>query len=174
MNRSTSLTSCKWLLPLLLLLLTGCAANAAEPTPPTIHYGEDVTEGCGMIISEKRFAAAYVLADGQSRIFDDIGEMTRAYLKEPPDAVAAVFVHDYETEAWMRGEAAFYMQSSSLPTPMLSGLAAFADRDKAEALALEYKGKTLTFEELLADYRSRPATPWLDNHNPNLPPSPRR
>jgi copper chaperone NosL len=134
----------------LLLALTACSANAnAEPAPPTIHYGEDVCEFCGMIISEEGFAAAYITPDGHGHTFDDIGDMVKAR-REMQEEVTAFFVHDYQSKDWIRAETAHFVQSDSLTTPMLSGLAAFAWPEQADAFAAEVGGTTLTFEELLA------------------------
>ena len=46
---------------LLVLFLAACTARASQPTPPKIHYGEDICTDCGMIISEPRFASAYAV-----------------------------------------------------------------------------------------------------------------
>ena len=66
------------------------------------------------------------------------------------EEVTAFFVHDYESREWIRAETAHFVLSDSLTTPMLSGLAAFASIEQADAFATEVGGKMLTFEELLA------------------------
>lgn len=142
----------------LLLVSTACRSNAsAEPVPPVIHYGEDLCEFCGMIISDERYAAGYITQDGQDYIFDDIGGMFQAHLQRQDD-VAAFFVHDYEDIAWIRAETAHYVLSDDLPTPMLSGLAACDSPERAAALADEVGGSVLTFEEVLTYYRENPPT----------------
>lgn len=151
---------------LLLLTLAACGRNAdAAPTPPTIHYGEDICEFCGMITSEERFAAAYVTSDGHSHIFDDIGDMFLAHLKMQEEVVA-FFVHDYEDESWIRAETAHYTLSDQLTTPMASGLAAFTSTEKATALAEELGGEVLSFDELMAYYQENlPAPNHLGSAN---------
>lgn len=144
---------------LLLLLVTGCSQPAtSEPTPPVIHYGEDICEFCGMIISEERFAASYISADGEEYIFDDLAGMFQAHLqKQGGEEVSAFFVHDYEDSTWIRAETAHYVVSQELPTPMLSGLVACATSERAAALATDYGGQVLTFEEVLAYFREHPS-----------------
>ena len=139
---------------ILLLVLTACGAAAnADPTPPTIHYGEDICEFCSMIVSEGRFAAAYVTADGHDHTFDDIGDMIQSQLKLQEEGTA-FFVHDYESEDWIRAETAHYVLSDNLTTPMLSGLAAFESAEKAANVAAEIGGEVLTFDQLLSHYSS--------------------
>jgi copper chaperone NosL len=146
------------LLPILLLqFLTGCnQTTATEPTPPEIHYGEDMCEFCGMIISEERFAAGYISADGREHVFDDLAGMFQAHLQSGDvEAVTAFFVHDYEDNSWIRAETAHYVLSQELPTPMLSGLVAFANPGQAATLAAEVEGQLLTFDEVMARFEER-------------------
>jgi copper chaperone NosL len=144
------------ILPLIFLLLTACANNAsAEPTPPTIHYGEDVCEFCNMIISDERYAAGYITQDGRQHIFDDIGNMFRSHLAKN-DQVIAFFVHNHADKNWIRAEKAFYVHSNQLITPMLSGFAAFEAADQANILAAEMHGQVMTFDEVLAYYQTNP------------------
>jgi copper chaperone NosL len=146
------------LTPLLFILLwvvTACGGAAkAELAPPEIHYGADLCEFCGMIISDSRYAAGYLTSDGEQHIFDDIGNMFQSHLQKQ-DEVRAFFVHDYEEQRWIRAETAHYVLSPKLVTPMLHGLAAHVTAEKAEALAAEIGGEVFTFEELLAHYEAK-------------------
>jgi len=160
-------TSILWLIAVLALALTACGSAAdAEPTPPTVHYGEDICEFCGMIVSEERHAAAYVTEDGHGHSFDDIGDMVQAHVATQ-EAVVALFVHDYEDKAWIRAETAHYVLSDNLTTPMASGLAAFTSSQKAQALAAELQGQVLTFDELLMQYRQVAPTTMGDEGEHN-------
>lgn len=145
------------LLFILLLVVTACGGNAeAAPVPPEIHYGQDLCEFCGMIISDPRYAAGYLTADGEDHLFDDIGNMFQSHLQKQ-DEVRAFFVHDYKTQRWIRAETAHYMLSPKLLTPMLHGLAAFPTAEEAEVLAAELEGKVLTFDEVMAHYKAKVA-----------------
>lgn len=114
------------------LLLASCR-TPIPGDPPKIVFGRDACARCGMMISESRFASGYVDASGQSVVFDDVGELLAA-AKDPSFSKAA-FVHDFEGDAWVRAEAAFYVHVPALATPMGSGVVAFKDRSRAEAFA---------------------------------------
>lgn len=141
------------LLTLLLLIATACGSEVnTEPVPPVIHYGEDVCEFCGMIISDERFAAGYITQDGEPHIFDDIGNMVLSHLQKQEEVIA-FFVHDYQDKSWLRAEKAYFVLSDEIVTPMLHGLAAQATLEKAEALAAEIDGQILTFNEVIDRYK---------------------
>lgn len=145
-----------WLWVLLLFIVTACTNTAnAEPAPPTIHYGEDVCELCGMIISEERYAAGYITSDGQQHIFDDIGDMFQAQLIYNHQVIA-FFVHNYDDNRWIRAEKAAFVQSHNIRTPMASGIVAFESPDQAAAFAAEMKGHIMNFSEVSAYYQTNP------------------
>jgi copper chaperone NosL len=133
---------------LITVLLTACSPKSTEPRPPDIAYGQDLCNACGMIIDDAKFAAATLLTSGEFRKFDDVGEMVTYHMDHPEAQVKAWFVHDYESEAWIRGETAFFVLSDNLQTPMGMGVAAFEKREDAEALAAEKGGQVLTLDEL--------------------------
>ncbi len=146
----------RYLLALALLicgsLLATCSPSAGsdEPQPPEIAYGQDVCDACGMILDEPKFAAATLLADGETRKFDDIGDMFVYHMDHPDQQVQAWFVHDHGGEKWLRAEKAFFVMSDSIATPMGHGLAAFADQAAAEAFAAQLGGQALNFDEARA------------------------
>lgn len=137
---------------LLAAAVLAVACGGRQPLePPKIHYGEDVCAHCGMIVTEERFAAATIAESPERRreprIYDDIGCMLAA--GGPSDGqVVASFVHDHDSLAWIPAETAVYVRSEELRTPMLSGLAAWADRKQAESGAEKYSGSVLVFGEL--------------------------
>jgi nitrous oxide reductase accessory protein NosL len=147
-----------------LVVVVACGGSAsAEPTPPVIHYGEDICELCGMIISDERFAAGYITADGEDHIFDDIGNMFLAHLQTPSE-VTAFFVHNYEDKRWIRAEQAYFVQSDEIVTPMLHGLAAVETAEKAEELAAEVNGRVWTFDQALTHFEEKAAT-GIEDHS---------
>lgn len=132
----------------LVFAAAGCGGSAPAGKPPEIRYGVDACDRCGMIISEARFAAAYVTDDGAVRRFDDVGEML-AYHATLGEPVAAYWVHDYESAEWLRADAAWYVEAPGIVTPMGHGVVAVASRDRAQALAGERGGMALAWAEVL-------------------------
>lgn len=130
------------------VLLTACAAQDSGPQPPAITYGQDICDECGMLISEPKFAAATLDLNGNAHKFDDIGGMLLYHMDHPESQVKAYFVHDYNTQTWLRGETAVYVRSADIQSPMRDGIAAFADRASAENFAARVQGTLYEFDEL--------------------------
>ena len=147
-----------WLLLILLfaLVLSGCASQGSEPRPPTIHYGEDVSAGCGMIISDPRFATAALPRDGDPLLFDDIGDYL-SYSQSHHLVPRAVFVHDFQTKDWLRADEAWYLLSPNIHTPMGSGLAAFAQEATARQFQAKESGEVLNWSSVTS-------RTWSDDH----------
>jgi len=137
-----------WLIGLLLLFLVACGAQEPMDEPPEIAYGRDVCDACGMIIDEARFAASYVTTTGEVRKFESIEDML-TYHQEHQEKVHLFWVHDYESEEWVRADKAYFVQSDMLQTPMGGGLIAAATETAAHSLAETWHGSILTFNDLL-------------------------
>lgn len=140
---------------IIVLLLTGwllssCGSEPDISQPPEIRYGEDTCERCFMIINEARYAAAYVTSDGKSHLFDDIGGML-AHFEEMADDVAVFWVHDFETEEWLKADDAFFVESGHI-TPMGYGIVAFAEEDRAKSWAAnqDREASVVSFSALLS------------------------
>lgn len=136
------------LLALVAILVVGCSSAADFDEPPEIVYGEDVCERCSMIINEARYAAAYVTDDGEAHRFDDIGGMF-AHHEETAIEMVVFWVHDFESEEWLRAEEAYYVKGDHI-TPMGFGIIAFAQRADADAWVAAEGGLVMTFAELLS------------------------
>ncbi len=135
---------------LLGLLLAACVPKTGELQPPAIAYGQDLCEACGMLIDQPQLAAATIGTDGSARKFDEIGDMLQYHAEHPTEQVQAWFVHDYNTEAWLRAEGAFFVYSPGLSTPMGHGLAAFETEAGARAFAQQWNTQVLSFDEARA------------------------
>ena len=130
-------------------LAAGClaAVGCGDNGPPTVRYGHEACAHCRMIVNDDRFAAAAVTADGEARKFDEVCCLVR-YLAKNPDGAPRAWVRGYRSGGWHDARAAYYAHGPKLQTPMGSGLAAVATREEAEALAAEWGGRVLRFDEL--------------------------
>ncbi len=128
--------------------LVGCGQSANDIGAPEIFYGQDVCDECSMIISDARFATATIDLNGNVHKFDDIGGMLVYHMDHPESQVKAYFVHDYNTQTWLRGETAIYVRSPQIQSPMNDGIAAFAEQAAAEAFAAQVGGTVNKFDEL--------------------------
>lgn len=128
---------------LMALALAGCSRAPHALAPPDIHFGEDNCARCTMVVDDARFACALATADGRSLVFDDIGDMFAWEAAHPTERVAAAWVHDYRTKAWIDAAAAVYVCGSRIHTPMGHGIVAFAAPQAAATLASHGGGKVL-------------------------------
>ena len=85
-----------------------------------------------MIISEPRFAAAYVTRQGAGNIFDDVGDFL-IHQSESGNDVVVFWVHDFENEQWVKTTEASFVVNQDVTTSMGHGIAAFRDFDRSVA-----------------------------------------
>jgi len=99
-----------------------------------------------MHIAQPRFAAVILREDGIYLKFDDIG-CFRSHLKKNPSLRGApAWVMDFASGAkWLDARAAYYALETREPTPMGSGILAFADRGDAERSG----GRAVAFEDMM-------------------------
>lgn len=118
---------------LLALALVAAACGSGEPRPVPLVLDEDACSFCRMAISQRELAAEAVTRGGRVERFDDIGCLLDwRHEHEVPDGTA-FFVVDFETGDWLDATEAVYLRSRAIPTPMGSGLLAFASREAAVA-----------------------------------------
>lgn len=127
------------------LLIVGCGSQ--DTGAPRIRYGEETCDRCRMIISEKRFAAAYRTESGAVRKFDDLG-CAALHRKEQEETVTQFWGYDYEETDWLEVRQAFLVHSSDLLTPMGYGIAVLPTAEKATALAKKVDGRIVQFDQL--------------------------
>jgi copper chaperone NosL len=128
-------------------VLPACGEQTAV-APPTILYGQDVCDVCGMIISDDRFAAGLVLkADDAyaTRAFDDVGCMLAYETDHVDEDIVALYIHDHQSRQWHDAEAATYLHSAEIHSPMAFGLAACAVEADTRALAVDHPGDIIDF-----------------------------
>ena len=123
------------------LLVAACAARPVGP--PEVVLDRSACSHCGMLVSERIYAAALRTSDGREQVFDDIGCLLAA-LRAGPLSDAHVWVHDSVRGAWIEGASATFVTAPSLRTPMAGGVVAFADRDAASRSAERLQAATVT------------------------------
>jgi copper chaperone NosL len=122
-----------------------------------------------MIINEARFAAAYVTRQGTIRRFDGIGDML-AYHTTHTEDVVVFWVHDYDTTAWLKADAAVFVVSTTLHTPMGHGIVAVSTHTRAEELAATTHGTVTTFAALQTQAgRGQSVSMHHEHHTPHMP-----
>ncbi|MFB9620322.1 nitrous oxide reductase accessory protein NosL [Brooklawnia cerclae] len=133
-------------------MLSGCGSEQQAPDGLVEFTSSDTCSRCGMPISDLRSAAEIVGTDEVWK-FDDTGEMFMFYSEQHLDAgqVEAMFVADFETQAWLSAESAGYVVSPDIDTPMSTHVAAFADSDAVGQYTASGHGEARSFDQLLAD-----------------------
>ena len=123
------------------LLVAACAAHQAGP--PEIVLDRSACSHCGMLVSERIYAAALRTSDRREQVFDDIGCLLAAVRAQSLTG-AHVWVHDALRGTWIDGASATFVSAPSLRTPMAGGIVAFADRDAADRSAERLGAATVT------------------------------
>lgn len=115
--------------------LGASACGGGEPQPAPLVLDEDACSFCRMAISQRQFAAQTVTPGGRVERFDDIGCLLDWRREHEVPAGTAVFVVDFDSGQWLDAADSAYLRSRGIPTPMGSGLAAFATAEAAAAAA---------------------------------------
>lgn len=127
-----------------LCLLFACGNSSLAPRP--VPLDKVNCSGCGMMVSEERYAAEIVFADGDARYYDDLGCL--AGDRKVSSARHRAYVRDASGEAWLAADSAFYARPAGLRTPMGHGLAAFPEADQARKN--DANGRVLSWNEVCA------------------------
>jgi len=123
------------------------SCNSKEDTLPHIRYGQETCDRCRMIISEKRFAAAYQTDENVMRKFDDLG-CAVIHRTERGERIKQFWAYDYEETAWLDTAQVFFVRSAELLTPMGYGIVAVKTKIEARRLAEKTKGQIVEFNQL--------------------------
>lgn len=128
------------------LVLAGCST---EPQP--ILFGEDADAYCRMTISDARFASQIVTKTGKAYKFDSI-ECLTSFLAAGTVAdqdVHSVWVTDASAPGTLiAADAARFVRSEQIRSPMGGGLLAFGTQDAATTHARQVNGDLLDWADL--------------------------
>jgi copper chaperone NosL len=103
------------------LALAACTKDD-EPVDPV--WGKEPCAHCKMLVSDKRFAAQLVTAEGDRHHFDDVGCMV-LWMGEHKAAPKRFWARDAQTGQWLDARSARY--ASGARTPMDYGFEARAE-----------------------------------------------
>jgi copper chaperone NosL len=127
-------------------LLAGCGP-ADLSRPPDVRWGEEACAFCRMIISDDRFGAAIVSDSAPVLKFDDIGCLIRQEAGQVrPGSV--YWVRGFTGRGWLDAQAASYVLSTKIKSPMDYGVAALSADESPRELERDPSAKSARFDEL--------------------------
>ncbi|HVL69050.1 MAG TPA: nitrous oxide reductase accessory protein NosL [Vicinamibacterales bacterium] len=121
-------------------LAVGCGASADGP--PHIEVDRTSCSHCSMLISEPRYAAAYQPAQGDARVFDDVGCLLDAARQEA-GAPRRFWFNDAADGTWINGPDATFVLAADIRTPMSGGVVAYRTRAAADEAASRHRGEVV-------------------------------
>lgn len=137
----------------LLVIIAACGKQDEALPPVEIREGVDRCEVCHMLIADDRYATQLRLHDGETKLFDDLGDLFVWTAEHGLDDVNVRYVRDYHTEEWVQIEQATFVYDANFRTPMGYGVYSFKEKEDAEAfIAQEGAGVLLTYEDLLTHH----------------------
>jgi copper chaperone NosL len=139
----------KWTALTLVAFALFMAACQEPPAKPADIREQDACARCKMPISDVRYAAELIDKAGALRKYDEIGCFVNdVKLKFPKRNFRASFVMDYDKKQWLKAEDAFFVRSEQIRTPMSGGIVAFSEKNRADAVASQFQGQVLKYEDL--------------------------
>lgn len=137
----------------LLAMATGLGCGAGADGPPHVEEDRTACAHCGMLVSERMFAAASRAPGQEPHVFDDIACLRAAARKEPDAAVVTYWFHDAGSREWIDGPRATMIHSPELKTPMSGGMVAYADASIARRAAADLNGHVIGSLDELLDWK---------------------
>lgn len=132
---------------IMLLVTMGCKTG---PTP--IRFGKDVCDHCRMVIMDKKYGGEIVTTKGKCFRFDDSNCLVKFSKSEAADVadIDAIYLLDYYGNGnLIRSDSLYLMTSPALHGPMGGTVAAFKDKASLDKAIGEFKGTSMTMDELL-------------------------
>jgi copper chaperone NosL len=135
------------------VLLAPLALLACSIEPEPVHVGAEECAHCSMLISDRRFAAQVLNTKGRAWKFDSI-ECLRGFIQagtlQPADVHSAWVTDAAAGTEWVAADAAYFLRSPAVSSPMGGGLIAYAAEDAARAARADVGGEVLSWDDLLA------------------------
>jgi len=123
--------------------------SCSTPGPEPISLNKDNCDYCKMTISNIRFASELKTDKGRVYKFDDISCMIN-YKKENTNTASATFyVSDYlYPNALIKADSLFYIFADAISSPMGGNIAAFVNKDSAQAYSLKFSAQPHSWAQL--------------------------
>jgi copper chaperone NosL len=144
------------LFALVFFLFISCSAPAADKVPPA-PSSKAKCPVCGMFVAKyKDWISSITFKDSSTLFFDGPKDMFRFYLNpakfgssRKQGEIAALYVKDYYSLAFIDGRRAFYVIGSDVLGPMGKELVPFAKKEDAVGFLKDHGGKrVLGFGEI--------------------------
>jgi len=135
-----------------LILLSGCSVKQRP-----IEYGTDECAYCKMIIMDHRFGSELVTSKGKVFVFDaaeclaDFLHYDTAVAMDAELLLVTPYTHP---DMLIHAEAASFLVSGNMPSPMGAYLNAFQDEATARSFQEEKGGKVYTWDEIAKNIKS--------------------
>ena len=131
----------------LLVSLSSCSSG-----PQAIAFGQDACDDCRKTNMEPQFASEILTKKGRAYKFDDV-HCLRNFLKKGTVASADI-AHTYcidfnDKKTFIPAEAASFVTSEQIKSPMNGNTAAFGTKAAAEQTANTVHGQLITWNELM-------------------------
>jgi copper chaperone NosL len=117
------------------------------PSPAELRPGEEACAECRMLVSDARFAVQRHSRAGTVEWFDDLGCLLAR--NERGIEPEAVFVRDFSSEAWVRGDQGHAALVPGLDSPMGYGWSVHASADQGRSAARADGARLVALSELL-------------------------
>lgn len=141
---------------LLTIVILGIVISACSVKPEPLVMGKDACHSCKMTLVDNKFGAEIVTKKGKIYKFDDLNCMVKFYNAghEPKDNISSCIVAAYtDPTKLLDATKAIYVESEMVKSPMAANIAAFSSKQEMEKFNLEWKGKTLTWNELSGQFK---------------------
>jgi len=153
---------CVGRLTLLAVVAIASCQSTTSTAPVPIEIGQDVCAACDHVITDRRFAAEYIMAGGIVKKFDDPGCLFRILRNEPGKPVAVYFQH-FNEEGWLSASEVWFAAARGVKSPQGFGWAAYASFSEAQdVITGDGGGQILPFEPAKERIARRVPTPLPD------------
>lgn len=131
-------------LPIIMLIIS-CSSGKPDP----IKLNKDSCDFCKMTISDGKFGCELITSKGRIYKFDDVGCMRHYEKENPKTVIQSLYVSDFnENNVLISADAAFYVASEVLKSPMGGNIAAFKSKEMAETYAKNTKATLSNWNQI--------------------------